>query len=196
MQAPTMLVEALRRFDRHLRVRWSDALCKFAVDRKHGIAGDNAKVLEYMHGIWASLDEELRETPSDIELEGQVRVAYDEFCARRQGYQIIMYLSPKALNWPNLVMDELAQMDIRRHGGAFGYWKRQLEERKRRENVSRAEQDDILQDKLEEAYDRRKAGKKDWYAGGEILDYQIPVRHTPEPKHGATPSVVEEEVID
>ncbi|KKM84950.1 hypothetical protein LCGC14_1294010 [marine sediment metagenome] len=196
MQAPQALVNILRQFDRHIRVRWSDALCKFAIDRRHGIAGNNKDVLKYMHSIWASLDDELREMPWDVELDGRVRVAWDEFIARRSGYQVILYLSPKALNWPNLVVDELAQVDIRRHGGAFGYWKKQLEERARQERIDRARNDEILADKLEEGYDRQKAGKKDWYAGGEIFDYQIPVRHTPRPKHGRTPSVVETEVID
>ncbi len=196
MKAPTALVQALHQFDRHLRVRWSDALCKFAVDRRHGVAGDNAKVLGYMHGIWASFQDELRDTPWDVELDGRVRVAWDEFIARRAGYQIILYLSPKALNWPNLVLDELAQMDIRRHGGAFGYWKKQLAERARRECIDRARNDEILADKLEEGYDRQKAGKKDWYAGGEIFGYQIPVRHTPRPKHGRTPGVVTSDVIE
>ncbi len=147
-----------------------------------------------MYGIWASFDDELRETPWDVELDGQVRVAWDTFIARRAGYQIILYLSPKALNWPNLVLDELAQVDIRRHGGAFGYWKKQLEERARQECIKRAERGEVLQEKLEEAYDRRKAGKKDWHAGGGILDYQIPVRHAPVRR--SCPGTIEVPVVD
>lgn len=194
MKAPIALVNSLKRFDRALRVRWSDALCKFAVDRRHGVAGDNAKVLWYMHGIWASLQDELRETPQDVELDGKVRLAWDEFIARRAGYQIILYLDAKALNWPNLILDELAQVDIRRHGGAFGYWKKQLEERERVEARNQAKGLDVLQEKLEEGYDRMKAGKKDWYAGGEIFDYKIPVRHAPVRRSRA--GVVEVPVVD
>lgn len=196
MKAPKGLLNALRRFDRHLRVRWSDALGKYAIDRKHGVAGDNAKVLGYMHGIWASLEYELKEMPWDVELDGRVRVAYDEFLARRQGCQVILYLTPKATNWPNLILDELAQIDIRRHGGAFGYWKKQLEERDRQQRIKEAEGQERLAAKLEEGHDRLKAGKKDWYAGGEIFDYRVPAK-PPESKHGSAPSVVEVEgVID
>ena len=194
MKAPIALVNSLKQFDAALQVRWSDALCKFAIDRKHGIAGDNVKVLWYMHGIWASLEKELRETPWDIELDGRVRLAWDEFIARRAGYQIILYLDSKALNWPNLILDELAQVDIRRHGGAFGYWRKQLEERERVEARKKAKRLEVLADKLEEAYDRRKAGKKDWHAGGGILDYQIPVRHAPVRR--SCPGVVEVPVVD
>ncbi len=194
MKPPSGLVNALHQFDKALRVRWSDALCKFAIDRKHGSVGNNAKVLWYMHGIWASLEAELRETPWDVELDGRVRLAWDEFTARREGYQIILYLDSKALNWPNLIMDELAQVDIRRHGGAFGYWKKQLEERERKERIDKARNDEILQDKLEEGYDRMKAGKKDWYAGGEAFGYKIPVRHAPVRR--SRPGVIEVPVVD
>jgi hypothetical protein len=173
------LTSELAAFDPRLRVRWSEPLGQFSIERKYGRAGDNQKILEILQSSYRLAVE--REDPKQVGL-------WDEFCARRDGYQPILYITKKAAEHPALVIEQLATVDIRRHGGAIGYWKAKIEEDGRAEAAKKKAGQEKLREALEEGYDRAKAGKKDWYAGGE-MEYPVPVKPTTSSTGSRKPSL-------
>lgn len=167
---PTTLLTTLREYDRALRVRWSEALGRFSVERRHGVAGDNQKVLHWLHKLWKLAEQKAKAQPTP-QRQLQERRIFDEFQARCQGYQPILYLWPKQVGDARAVIELLASADIRRFGGALGYWRRLKEEQEREERREERVQQERIRAANEEIYDRVKT-RKDFHAGGGIFGYK------------------------
>lgn len=163
------LQKTLSNYDRHLRVR-NTCLGLLAVERKHGVAGNNAEILSLLHKLWR-----LRaraEATKTVAAQYDEMVAYEEFNGRREGYQLLFLLHPGAVNHPERVVELLAVHDIRRMGGAAAYAKRWIAEQERRQAQHRAARDEALEAAVEDVVGRLFAGRKDLHAAGGYADYR------------------------
>lgn len=132
--------------------------------------------------------------PADLELSARARARWEEFTSRRDGYQLLFFVTPREVYDSNLIFERLAEMDVRRYGGAHGFWKRWVELEEEKERRAEQARRDRIHDELGDAYDRLKAGRKDWYAGGEMdgRTPYVPKPKPPEPSESLTsPFVVE-----
>lgn len=172
MQPPTALSDALREFDRGLRVRWSDAVGRFCIERRHGYAGlGTDAVLQMLYDKWKRLEHDGL-GHDNVDLAREERLAYDEFDSRRQGYQPILYLWPSETNHPEAIILILLNMDIRRAGGPYAWAQRTKDAQERATKVLRMQRRERLRDMAERAFDK-VACKKDFHgSGGDAFFYQ------------------------
>lgn len=160
MQPPAPLVRELESYDKGLRVRWSDPVGRFCIERKHGYAGlGTDAVLQMLHDKWKRLEEDIKADPEDR------RAAYDEFDSRRQGYQPIFYVQQGEINRIPDIICILVGMDIRRAGGPEAWAQQHREGQEALMRMIREQRKSRLRALAEEAYDR-VAVKKDFHAQG------------------------------
>ena len=173
MNPPPSLVKALSEFDRGLRVRWSEALGKWCIERRHGWAGlGTDAVLRMLHFRWKRLEREAVEAPGDLDLALDERAAYDEFISRREGYQPIFYCWPNQAELTDGLLTILLQMDIRRAGGPSAWAQNHKDAQQKALAVRRAARRERIRMIAEEAFDRAQC-QKDFHAqGGDPFMYQ------------------------
>ena len=176
MRTPPETERTLHEFDPGLRCRWAEALGRYSIERRHGFAGIRADgVLGVLHSRWKQLERESDDAPLDADLELQERKAYDAFIARRDGYQPLLYLLPRDLYYPRDILDRLAEMDIRRAGGALGFSARMKRREEQAAASRRAVRRDLIHDLADRALTTARA-KKDFHAsGGNPLLYPVAV---------------------
>lgn len=160
MQPPAPLVQALESYDRGLRVRWSDPVGRFCIERKHGYAGlEPDAVVGMLHDKWQRLEAD----PLAADLDK--REAFDEFDSRRQGYQPIFYIHESEAGRVPDIICILVGMDIRRAGGPHAWAQAHKDAQEALTKMIRTQRKERLRALTEEAYDRA-AVKKDFHAQG------------------------------
>jgi len=167
MQPPASLVKELESYDRGLRCRWSDAVGRFCIERKHGYAGlGTDAVLQMLYGKWRRLEDDT-EAPAEDK-----RAAYDEFDARRRGYQPIFYVQPGEIGRIPDIICILVGMDIRRVGGPYAWAQAHKDSQDNLTRMIREQRKERLRALSEEAFDR-VAVKKDFHgSGGDAFFYK------------------------
>ena len=174
MKPAQSLLAYLKELDPTLRVRWAESLGRFSIERKHGRAGDNGKILAYLFGTWKKAEKDAASFPDDLSLDLNARRAWDAFVARRAGCQPIFYLWPNQAQNIQLVEQALVQADVRRFGGALNFWRKVIEREERAEAGRKAQRKERLREATEEFYDRIVAGRKDIHASGSsLLEYKF-----------------------
>lgn len=160
MQPPAPLLRELEAYDRGLRCRWSDAVGRFCIERKHGYAGlGTDAVLQMLHSKWRKLEDDAQ-APSEDK-----RAAWDEFDSRRQGYQPIFYVQQSEIYRIPDIICILVGMDIRRAGGPHAWAQAHKDAQESVTRMVRAQRKERLRALAEEAYDR-VAIKKDYHGSG------------------------------
>lgn len=168
MLPPQPLVTALEEFDRGLRCRWSSAVGRFCIERRHGYAGTGTdEVLATLHDKWQRLEKDSHDPLNldNAEMANDTRAAFDEYESRKQGYQPIFYVHQSEIDRTDAILLILLGMDIRRAGGPDGWVEKHKDAQEQAKKVLKAQRKERLREIAERAYDH-VACKKDFHAQG------------------------------